>query len=826
MHDLAGELWSRKLSDIVIPGSHDTGTYALPNDPISLIGKAQSEDITSQLNDGARAFDIRVKWSEGNGTLNDPCYSADFYAQHGILTACSLNLSDIFTQIDNWANQPGHEQEIILVGLSIDLNGATGNYADVLRPDCEALGKALGSALLTPGQLEAAGYSADPGQVTLGQLWAMPGHPRVLVTNELCMDLAEGAATGTFPENPPTWNPDPPFGSGAGQSMYANQCYADVYAELLPDGSYMYFDGVKSVLFPAAKTRAYQGGGDNFYPGDAEISGPPMKGGIWTLFIQSTPTWGCLWSLKDFSLASEDKVLATLYHDWWQNIPQVHDNINIISGDFVQQSDIVTDALAMDETYPMVPGAITPVGPQKVVQSSNVPATDFAARVTDYTGAAMAGAQVTYQVSPAAFDSGVGWGLMKRDKTRTVTADAEGDVNPGDALYLPGPGTWTVTASAGGVTATWTVDIVPPTGSHLVAQTCPCSGEVGRPYLVQVDGLEASFAVEVDDANGFREDGIPVTFDAGSRGVFVNGNSDSGTDKEFTGGLSSFGGPNARAPEFIPGAYAGTFLISVSAPGVDNTLSLQFTATAGPAVRFVETQGDDQSTPIGTKFPIALKGYWADQYGNRAPPPSGADELTLDPASGATWPNGQKSVKFTVGADGTITAPDLTAGNTVSNNRPNDVLRVMISSGASGVSYATGWQVEVTPGPAAKVATISGDSQRTAARKPFAHALAVKVTDARGHPVAGAPVIFKVTSGKAAAFAPANLQLAAAVSGHRALLQLANPPRRAVTVPTNDQGVATAPALTAGPKAGPITVTASVGVSGNVKAVFHSSVVS
>ena len=34
MRDLGGELWSRKLSDIVIPGSHDTGTYALPTDPL------------------------------------------------------------------------------------------------------------------------------------------------------------------------------------------------------------------------------------------------------------------------------------------------------------------------------------------------------------------------------------------------------------------------------------------------------------------------------------------------------------------------------------------------------------------------------------------------------------------------------------------------------------------------------------------------------------------------------------------------------------------------------------------------------------------------
>ena len=31
MHDLQDKLWARKLSDIVIPGSHDTGTYGLPD---------------------------------------------------------------------------------------------------------------------------------------------------------------------------------------------------------------------------------------------------------------------------------------------------------------------------------------------------------------------------------------------------------------------------------------------------------------------------------------------------------------------------------------------------------------------------------------------------------------------------------------------------------------------------------------------------------------------------------------------------------------------------------------------------------------------------
>src|SRR5262249_14884861 len=147
----------------------------------------------------------------------------------------------------------------------------------------------------------------------------------------------------------------------------------------------------------------------------------------------------------------------------------------------------------------------------------------------------------------------------------------------------------------------------------------------------------------------------------------------------------------------------------------------------------------------------------------------------------------------------------LTAGNTADP--------LVVSTG----DFVGGWHLEVTPGPAAKIAAIGGAGQQTAARKPFTHALTVKVTDGRGHPIASAPVTFKVTSGKAT-FAPVNLHLAGVVAGTRALPKSAKRRRIAVTEPTNTQGVATAPTLTAGPKAGPVEVTAYVGASRKVKA--------
>jgi Fibronectin type III domain len=274
----------------------------------------------------------------------------------------------------------------------------------------------------------------------------------------------------------------------------------------------------------------------------------------------------------------------------------------------------------------------------------------------------------------------------------------------------------------------------------------------------------------------------------------------------------------AAAPAFTAGTRAGTFPISVTSPEADNTLTLPVTITPDAPTSFVVTNGDGQATPINTKFPIALKGHWVDQYGNVVTDPPPADRvLTLSPSDG-TWPDGShSSAEATLDADGTITAPDLTAGNGVLAG-PDASHSLIVKVGG-----ASAWTLQVMPGPPAEVTAVGGDDQHTAAGKPFAQVLAAKVIDAGDNPIPGYPVTFKVTSGEAA-FAPVNLRLAALVAGKPALLHRADPPRDTVTVLTSGQGVATAPVLTAGPEAGPIEVTASAGVAPAVKqAVFSLS---
>ncbi len=802
MGDLAPRLRSRKLSEIVIPGSHDSTTYSVDHPSVDVpFAQTQDHDLTDQLNDGIRQFDIRVEytWNEGN-CVRGGCVR-NYYAHHGggflDVSSSYLTLSSILTSVEQWALVPGHEHEIILLNLSITQNGAA-----FPAQDCQNFGAALGGSLVTPSELQANFGTPDPGQVTLGQLWSLPdpkGAARVIMNNDQCMDAADPSAG--------QWST---YSSG----YYADQCTADGDPNVGTNGNQHW--GTKRMDLGAVHLRATAAG-----PAEPYAWGAAANGGLYELDIQGTPEADCLVTPASM-LSGEQEVLAALYSQW-QTDAATQRNLNIVEADFVEDTDLVTDAIAMDESLPGVPDAVTRLGAERVVVTEGyggtVQPSAFAA-LASYQGEGTPGAAVWYKISPA---TGVGFG-DQGSAIIQVAADDQGDVNPGEDLGLSdAPGTWTVTASLAGSPsiASWTVVVVPATGLHLKAVPCDsyptCNSptvQVTNTYDAEQDPLpEESFTVAAVDKNGAALTGVPVTFDAGSAGTFAGGSNSVTVNTE-----DILFKKRAAAPVFTAGTRAGTFPISVTSPQADNTLTLPVTITPDAPTSFVVTQGDGQATPINTTFPIALKGHWVDQYGNVVTDPPPADRvLTLSPYDG-TWPNGSHtSAEATLDADGTITAPDLTAGKAVLDG-PDAAHSLIVKVGG-----ASGWTLHVMPGPPAEVTFASGQGQHAAAGKPFAQALAAKVIDAGGNPIPGYPVTFKVTSGEAA-FAPVNLRLAALVAGKPALLHRADPPRDTVTVLTGGQGVATAPVLTAGPKAGPIEVTASAGVAPAVKqAVFSLS---
>ena len=53
---------SLRLSDMSLPGTHDTMTFTLGDiDPVDVISKTQTMTLTRQLESGIRAFDIRAR---------------------------------------------------------------------------------------------------------------------------------------------------------------------------------------------------------------------------------------------------------------------------------------------------------------------------------------------------------------------------------------------------------------------------------------------------------------------------------------------------------------------------------------------------------------------------------------------------------------------------------------------------------------------------------------------------------------------------------------------------------------------------------------------
>jgi hypothetical protein len=87
--------------------------------------------------------------------------------------------------------------------------------------------------------------------------------------------------------------------------------------------------------------------------------------------MPGTPELDCL--VTPYSMLPDDKeVLEALYKQWLTD-PATRRHVNIVEEDFVEDTDLVSDAIAMDETYPAMADAVTPQGPLRVVTSQGDP---------------------------------------------------------------------------------------------------------------------------------------------------------------------------------------------------------------------------------------------------------------------------------------------------------------------------------------------------------------------------------------------------------------------------------------------------------------------
>jgi hypothetical protein len=373
MHDLAPYIEDRTLTDIVIPGSHDSATYGLPA-PDDDLWHSQNEDLTAQLNDGIREFDVRVEYHNG-----------DFYAHHGSGSTDGishwLTLERIFSDIGDWATASGHDHEIILLALGISGGMPTS--------DCQSFGQTLGDALVTPNLLQAQFGTTDPGQVKISDLWSLPdpkGYARVIMDNTQCLDAADPSAG--------QWSNAITGGLFGG--YYADQCsYSGIS---VPEGDQ--YIGLHDAVLTAVKTRALGPGNRPDGWNGGTFTAPPKVGGLYVLGIQGTPEFGCLYSPWDM-VSAERQVLTALYQQW-QTDPGTKANLNVVSGDFVQNTDLYKDVIAMDESLP-VEASLTKVAPSAdpVRLQLQTEVGGFSVRLASSSGLPLSGQEVTFEILPA-----------------------------------------------------------------------------------------------------------------------------------------------------------------------------------------------------------------------------------------------------------------------------------------------------------------------------------------------------------------------------------------------------------------------------------------
>jgi hypothetical protein len=353
MHDIAPCIEYRKLSEIAIPGSHDSATYGFRNGEGAGFATTQDEDITQQLDDGMRSFDIRVDYqtsgAEGPG----------WYANHGVIHSLTLTLPDILVAISLWATQPGHEQEIIRLNLTI-----TGGDD---QQDCRDFGTNIGyDALVTPNKLVDYFGTTNPGVLTLGQLWSLPNYnhtARVIMSNIPCLQEATG-------ETLPQWGP-----SGG---YFADQCSA----EGLP-APVSQQPGIINRVLPAAENRYTAAGGT------PEGWGPPAPAGsLYELDIQGTPEldpFTCAVTPRSL-LSAEKEVIQALFNSDFYKITL---NLNYVVADFVEETDLLSQVVSTD-TWPRVPDPPFLYGPDNGVSGQltvffNLPENYGTAPITSYT---------------------------------------------------------------------------------------------------------------------------------------------------------------------------------------------------------------------------------------------------------------------------------------------------------------------------------------------------------------------------------------------------------------------------------------------------------
>jgi hypothetical protein len=469
---------------------------------------------------------------------------------------------------------------------------------------------------------------------------------------------------------------------------------------------------------------------------------------------------------------------------------------------------------------PSAPTGVTATVTGSTAQVSwTAPSSDGGAPITSYTvtgtdTATSATLTATVTGNPPATTASVSGLVTGHSYTFTVTAtNADNLTSPPSAPSAPvssgSPPTVTGTPPSGAVGTAYSFAFS-TTGSPAPAVTS--SGSLPPGLVLSGTGVlsgtptaSGSYSFTVTASNGIAPDasdavtvfisavvpGAPtgVTAVAGNASATV-----SWTAPSFTGGspilsytVTGTDTSHAAAPVtvLVSGAPVPTSAtVSGLTPGDAYTFTVVATSTAGssansapsaPVVPFAPPtiSGTPGPATVGVaySFSFTTTGY---------PAPAVTATGTLPPG-------------LTLSTGGTLSGTPTT---------PGTYNFTVVAANGHAPNASRSVSITVATGAPATVTATSGMNQAATAGQPFANRLSATVTDGFANPVAGVNVTFAVTSGSATF--PGGV--------------------KTVVVATNAAGLATAPVLTAGKTAGPVTVTASAGSA--VPATFNETVLS
>ena len=424
-------------------------------------------------------------------------------------------------------------------------------------------------------------------------------------------------------------------------------------------------------------------------------------------------------------------------------------------------------------------------------QSANVGAafaTALTARVTDLSGAALAGATVTFTCPASGASCTVSDGEVS-GTSATVVTNASGLASV-TATANATAGAYSVSA---GVTGVVTAAAFALTNTAVLATSIAVNGGSGQQAIV-ASPFATALSVIVTNASSVPVAGVVVNFVAPASGARATLSAASATTN--ASGIATI----TATAGTVAGAYNVT--ATVSATALSTTLAL--VNLTGPPASITVTSGDEQSVMAGAAFPIALAVLVRDASSNLV---SGATVNFVAPLTGATAIVSAPSATTTAGGAASVTA---TAGAVAG--------AYSVTATVNGTGLSTNISLANTPGAPASLIILTGNGQTATVGTPFAMPLAVAVADAGGNPIPGATVLFIVPGSGASAMVGAGSAITG-VTGQAAVIAAANSVVGSypVTVSVMGTGLSLALELTNGPGA-PASITVLTGSGQSVTA--------